>query len=74
MSLFHKRAPEPPRFPAEEYEPVLRCSVCTGEKTACMRNRATGKLLEIQLIRTDRDLEEFCRTYGVKREELKTVY
>lgn len=74
MRLFHRRAPEPPRYPAEEYEPVLRSSVCTGEKTACMRNRATGKLLEIQLIRTDRDLEEFCRTYGVKREELKTVY
>ena len=74
MSLFHRHAPEPPLYPPEEYEPVLRSSICTGEKTACMRNRATGKILELQLIRSRRDLEDFCRTYGVKAEELKTVY
>ena len=74
MSLFHRRESAPPLDPPEEYEPVLRSSICTGEKTACMRNRATGKILELQLIRSRRDLEDFCRTYGVKAEELKTVY
>ena len=39
MGLFRKRAPELPRFPAEEFEPVLRCSICTGEQTACMREK-----------------------------------
>ena len=51
MSLFHRRAPEPPRFPPEDYEPLLRSSVCTGEQTACVRERATGKIREVQLIR-----------------------
>jgi hypothetical protein len=74
MKLFHKAKPEPPRFPAEDYEPVLRCSICTGERTACMRERATGRLREIQLIRSDRDLEDFCRAYGLRPEEIKTVY
>ena len=74
MSLFHRRESAPPLYPPEEYEPVLRSSICTGEKTACMREKATGKLREIQLIRSRRDLEDFCRTYGVKAEELKTVY
>ena len=74
MGLFSRKKPEPPRFSLEEYEPVLRSSICTGEKTACMRNRATGKILELQLIRSRRDLEDFCRTYGVKAEEMKTVY
>ncbi len=74
MSLFHKRAPEPPRFPAEEYEPVLRCSVCTGEKTACMRQRSTGKRREIQLIRSESDLEDFCRSHGAMREETRRIY
>ena len=53
MGLFHKRAPEPPRFPPEEFEPVLRCSICTGEQTACMREKATGKLRELELIRDE---------------------
>ena len=74
MSLFHRSKPQPPRFPPEEFEPVLRQSICTGERTACMRERATGRLREVQLIRDERDLEEFCRAYGLRREEIKTVY
>ena len=74
MSLFHRRDPAPSPYPPEEYEPVLRCSVCTGEQTACMREKATGKLREVQLIRSPRDLEDFCRTYGVKREDIRKVY
>lgn len=74
MSLFHRRAPEPPRFPPEDYEPLLRSSVCTGEQTACVRERATGKIREVQLIRGQKDLEEFCRACGAKPEELRTIY
>ena len=74
MSWFHKREPEKPRFPAEEFEPVLRCSICTGEQTACMREKATGKLRELELIRDEKDLEKFCRDYGVKKEEIRKIY
>ena len=74
MGLFRKRAPEPPRFPPEDFEPVLRCSICTGEQTACMREKATGKLRELELIRNEKDLQEFCRSYGVKREEIRRIY
>ena len=74
MGLFHKREPEPPRFPPEDFEPVLRCSICTGEQTACMREKATGKLRELELIRNEKDLQEFCRSYGVKREEIRRIY
>lgn len=74
MNLFRKREPEKPRFPREDYEPVLRCSICTGEQTACMREKATGKLRELELIRDERDLEKFCRDYGVKKEEIRKIY
>ncbi len=74
MGLFKKKKETLPAFPPEEYEPVLRCSVCTGEQTACMREKATGKLREVQLIRSPRDLEDFCRSYGVKREDIRKVY
>ena len=74
MPLFRKRKPEPPRFPAEEYEPVLRCSICTGEQVACMRRRSDGQLREIQLIRTQADLDEFCREYQVDAASIRKIY
>lgn len=54
--------------------PVIRQSICTGEKTACLRDRRTGKLEEIMLIRTDEDFREFLDQCGVSAEEVETVY
>ena len=73
MGLFRKRAPEPPRFPPEDFEPVLRCSICTGEQVACFRDIATGELQEVMLIRGEEDLREFRREYGVDG-EIERVY
>ena len=76
MSLFKKRQIEAPvqSFPAEDYEPVIRSSICTGEKVACMRERSSGKLIELMLLRDHGDFELFCRRYGVQPEDVKTVY
>ena len=76
MSIFSrkKKLPEPSPYPPERYEPVLRSSICTGEKTACFRDLETGKLHEILVIRTRQDLEEFGVQYGVDIENLKTIY
>ena len=77
MRLFgKKREPEPEatRFDPSQFEPVIRSSICTGERVACMRERDTGKLHELMLIRTDEDPDAFCRRYHVERGELKTVY
>ena len=73
MGLFHKRAPTPAPYPAEDYEPVIRCSICTGEQVACMRERASGRMREIMLIRDAEDLERFRRSYGVTG-EIRRVY
>ena len=74
MHLFRKPKPEPPAFPPEEYEPVIRSSICTGEQVACMRHRTSGQLREIMLLRSQEDLEEFCRQYRVDRESVRTIY
>ena len=79
MGIFRrgkKQSPSPAsaKFPPEEYEPVIRSSICTGEMTACMRNRSTGKLTEIMLIRSPYDLDQFGKQYGVDIETLRTVY
>ena len=76
MPLFRKRktAPAPSPYPLDQYEPVLRSSICTGEMTACMRNRETGKIHEIMVIRNPKDLADFGKEYGVHVENMRTVY
>ncbi|MBR1758226.1 MAG: aspartate dehydrogenase [Lachnospiraceae bacterium] len=67
-----KQTPEP-LFDLSLWTPVLRCSICTGEQTACFRENATGKLREVMLIRNEQDLEEFRRKYTVTG-EIEKIY
>ena len=52
-------------------EPVIRASICTGEKVAGYRQTATGRFVEVMLIRNDADLEQFLRDYGFDKSEIK---
>ena len=61
-------------YPPEKYEPVLRSSICTGEQTACMRDRETGKLHELMVIRTPQDMQQFAKEYGIDLDAVRTVY
>lgn len=45
--------------------PVLRCSICTGEKVAGFKDLESGKFQDMMLIRDDRDLQRFCSLYGI---------
>lgn len=55
-------------------KPVIRASICTGEKVAGFREENTGHVEELMLIRGEKDLEEFMALYGVKREEIETIW
>ena len=69
-----KPAPPPaPAYEPEKYVPVIRSSICTGEKTAGFKEKATGKFVDIALIRTDRDLKDFRDRYGITG-EIRTEY
>lgn len=46
--------------------PCIRKNLANGERVAGFMNRATGKFEEKMLIRTDRDLKEFMRQYGIE--------
>ena len=54
------------------YTPVIRSSICTGEKVAGFRSQ-DGKVHEVMLIRSEKDLESFREQYGISG-EIKTVY
>lgn len=73
MGLFSKKKSEYPGIP-EGCEPVLRCSICTGEQTLCARDIENGKLHELMLIRRPEQLEGFCAENGISPENMIKIY
>lgn len=58
---------------AEELgEPVIRASICTGEKVIGFRK--DGRLTRGEIVRKDKDIDAFCKKYGIDRKSVKTVY
>jgi len=53
-------------------KPVLKCSICNGEQVAGFKDLSTGKFEDIMLIRNDRDLKKFMKTYGIK--DIEKIY
>ena len=74
MNLFRKKKPDMPKIQTDKYEPVLRCSICTGEQTLCLKDRETGDQHELMLIRSFSDLEEVCAANGIDPETVRKLY
>ena len=75
MGIFgRKKSPDIPVLKPEAGEPVLRCSICTGEQTLCIREAGSGRLKEIMLIRSPGELEEVCRANGIDPAQVPKVY
>ena len=74
MSLFKKKKKEIPHISLEREEPVIRSSICTGEQVLCVKNRETGHLSELMLIRTASDLSDFCEENGISMEDIRKIY
>ncbi len=54
-------------YDQENWKPVIRCSICTGEQAAGFRELKTGKFREIMLIKSPADLERFKGMYGLEQ-------
>ena len=61
--MFGKKKKLKVEFDRENQKPVLRCSICTGEKVAGFKNIHTGKFEEVMLIRSDKELDVFKAMY-----------
>ncbi len=51
--------------------PVIRSSICTGEKVAGFKDVQTGHFTEMMCIKTDADLQSFLSGYGIEESEIK---
>lgn len=58
-------------YDRDVYRPVIKSSICTGEKVAGFKNIHTGKIEEIMLIGNEDDLNRFKAMYGIKEEIAK---
>ena len=55
------------------YEPVIHASICTGEKVVGFKNKKTKEFIEMKLIVTQKDLEDFMNEYDIDF-KIKTEY
>lgn len=72
--MFFQKKLETRTYDKENQKPVIRSSICTGEKVAGFQDIRTGKFTEVMLIRTSGDLEEFRRLYGIGARAISTQY
>lgn len=54
--------------------PVIRASICTGEKVAGFQDPQTGTFEDVMLIKGPEDLEAFKAEYRIGDQPLKTIY
>ena len=70
--MIFKKKQERQAYDKNIQKPMIRSSICTGEKVAGFQDMRTGKFTEIMLIRTPADLDEFRRLYGIGEREIST--
>ena len=68
--MFGRKKQTAPRYDRTGKTPVIRASICTGEKVAGYKD-AAGRFVEVALIRSDADLARFLADYGFEKNELK---
>ncbi len=74
MLFFNRKKSLPPlEYDHEKERPVLRCSICNGEKVAGFMEYGSKNFREAAFIRNDEELEEFCRRCGIEG-EIEKVY
>lgn len=61
-------------YDRENQKPVIRSSICNGEKVAGFRDVKTGKFAEIMLIRDNEDLDRFLEDYDISVAEIEKAW
>ena len=58
-------------YDRENQRPVIRASICTGEKVAGFKDIHTGKFTEVMVIRDSKDMEEFTTKYDIFASDIR---
>lgn len=68
--MFHRKIKKM-EYDRENQKPVIRSSICNGERVAGFRDKNTGKLTEIMLIRDNKDMDRFLEDYDISVAEIE---
>lgn len=52
-------------YDKENKKPVIKASICNGEQVVGFKDIHTGKIEEVMLIKSQADLDEFKKMYGI---------
>ena len=75
MGLFgRKKNKEYPVVDQAQFEPALRCSICTGEQVFVAVDRQNGEVTELMLIRSPGELEAVCSANGLDPQNIRKIY
>lgn len=69
--MFGRKKQRPAAYDKTGKLPVIRASICTGERVAGFKDEATGKFEDLMLIRNEKDLKEFMARYQVERSQIR---
>lgn len=69
----HKQTlPDVVPYDPETQRPVIRASICTGERVAGFKDKTTGHFTEVMLLRSAEDEQQFKDAYHL--DALETEY
>ncbi len=71
--MFRKK-PAKETYDKENQKPIIKSSICTGEKVAGFKDIHTGKFTEVMLIKNDNDMKMFLTKYDISMHEVKTEW
>lgn len=69
--MFHKK-PTKQTYDKENQRPIIKSSICTGEKVAGFKDIHAGKFTEVMLTKNDKDMKVFLEKYDISADEVKT--
>ena len=73
MKMFRKKIVKD-TYDKENQKPIIRSSICTGEKVAGFKDIHTGKFTEVMLIKNDNDMKVFLAKYDISADEVRTEW
>lgn len=57
-------------YDKQNQKPVIRSSICTGEKVAGFKDIHTGKFTDVMLILNESDMDMFLKKYDISPDEI----
>ena len=63
--MFRKKQLPQKDYDRENWKPILKCSICNGERVAGFKNIHTGEFREELFIQEEAQLEEFRQRYKI---------